>query len=64
MDIPDCMAVEEIRITTLDDKHMSKLSKLILHGWPSTKHEVQKDLQPCWTLRNEIAIIDGIAVKG
>ena len=37
MDIPDCMTVEEIRITVLDDVHIGMLSELILHGWPSTK---------------------------
>ena len=40
------------------------LLELTPHGWPSFQDEVQKDLQPYWTFRDEIAIIDSIAVKG
>ena len=39
------------------------LSELILHHWPSTKPEVQEDLQPYWSFRAKIAITDGIAMK-
>ena len=52
------------RLATLDDKYIGLLSELVLHSWPSTEAEVQKDLQPYWSFRDKIAIIDGIAVKG
>ena len=47
MDIPYCMTAEEIRIVILDDKHIGMVSELILHSWPSTKAEVQKEVQQC-----------------
>ena len=35
--------VEEISIATLDDEHIGTFSELILHSWPLTRPEVQKD---------------------
>ena len=46
MDVPDCMKAEEIRMAMLDDGQICILSKLVLCGWPSTKAEVQNDIQP------------------
>ena len=64
MYISDCMTAKEIRIAMPDDEHIGMLSELILHGWPSTKIEVQKHLQPCWSFKDENASIGGIAMKG
>ena len=40
------MTAEEPRLPTLDDEHLGMLSEYVLHGWLSTKAEVQKELQP------------------
>ena len=45
-DIPDCMIAEEIRIAILDDEQVDMLSEPILHSYPSTKAELQEELQP------------------
>ena len=37
MDIPDCMAAEDIRIATLDDDHIGMLLEHILYSWSLTK---------------------------
>ena len=47
MDVQDCMTAEEIRVATLDDEHIGKLSELILCSWPLIKSAVQKDWKPC-----------------
>ena len=57
MGITDCIT-EEIRKAMSCDEYIGMLSELILCVWPSTK------LQPYWSIRDEIAIIDGIAMKG
>ena len=36
------MTAEEIKMTTTDDEHIGMLSKLMVHGWLSTKVEVQE----------------------
>ena len=37
------------------------LPESLLQSWPSIKAEVQKNLQPYWSFRDETAIIDGTA---
>ena len=59
--IPYSMTAEEIRLAAKDDKPLCMLSENVLPGWPSTKTEVQKE--PYWSFRDEIVIIDGIAMK-
>ena len=51
MDIPDCMTAKEITSVTTDNKHLSRLSNNVKCGWPSTRPEVQKDLQQEWSFR-------------
>ena len=46
------------------DEHMGMVSEPVLHGWPSTKGEPQKDLKPYWLFKDEITIIDVTDMKG
>ena len=64
INISDCMTAEEIREVTLWDEHLSALAELVPCSWSSIKTEVQKELQLHWSLRNELAVTDGIAIKG
>ena len=61
--IPDCMMAEEIRLVMPNDEYIGMLSEPILHSWPSTKAEVQKDPHLYRLFRDEITIIDSIAMK-
>ena len=54
---------EEIRHATLEDDKMGALSTCVIHGWPSTRTEVIKE-QPYLSFRDEVVVIDGIAIKG
>ena len=36
---------EEIRFVTIGDKYLGMLSEYLLHGWPLTRPDVQKNLQ-------------------
>ena len=58
MDVPHCIQAEIIRLATLDNEHLAVLSEYVWNAWPLMKAEVQKELQPYWSLRDEIAIID------
>ena len=51
-------------MTILDNEHLSMLSKYVLCSWQSRKVEVQKETHLYWSSRDEIAIIDGTAMKG
>ena len=63
-DIPGCITADEIRTATVDNESLCILLDLILHGWPSSEAEVQKELQCYWSFWGENVIIDGIAKKG
>ena len=49
---------------TIDNEHIGLLSNYVLHVWPSTKLEVKNEVQPYWSFRDEIVVIDGIDRKG
>ena len=63
MDAPDGMKTEEIKIARLDDECIDMPSELALLTGHQTKAEAQKDLQPCWLFRDEIAIMYSIAMQ-
>ena len=63
MNIPDYITAEEIRIAALYDVHIGMQSELI-YDYISTKAPVQEDLQPCWSFRDEITIINNTTMKG
>ena len=58
------MMTEEIRHATPGNDHIKVLSHYVMHGWPSTRAEVLKEIQPYWSSRDEVAVIDRIAMKG
>ena len=51
------MTLEEIQMVTIDED-IGVMSNYVLHGWPSTEAEVQKVVQPYWSLRDEMAVIE------
>ena len=57
-------SLNEMRIATQEDDELALLKHAITHGWPSTIIEVPSELQAYWTFREELAIEDGIVLKG
>lgn len=51
-------------LQTASHIELNRLRETILHGWPDKKSEVPLDLRPYWDSRDELAISDGIVVKG
>ena len=41
---------------------MSK--NMIITGWLSTKVKLHSDLRPYWSYRDDVAVIDGVVMKG
>ena len=62
--IPECTTVEELQMDIIDNEKVGILSNYILQDWPATKAKVQKEVQQYSSFRDEIAVIDGIAMKG
>ena len=53
-----------MRIATPEDDELVLLKHTITHGWPSAIREVPSEIEPYWTLREELTIEDGIILKG
>ena len=63
-DIPECMSILQIQQASAQDKHLQCLKSFIIAGWPSTKDELHSDLRPYWSYRDDLAVIDGVVMKG
>ena len=63
-DIPECVSMAQIQQASTQDDHLQCLKSFIITGWPSTKDELHADLKPYWLYRDELAVIDGIVLKG
>ena len=57
-------SLNQLRVATQEDDVLVLLKQVITQGWPSNVKEVPKELQPYWTLREELTIEDGLILKG
>ena len=63
-DMLECVSMVEIQQASAWDNHLQKLKSFIISGWPDMKDELCADLRPYWSYRGELAVIDGIILKG
>ena len=40
------------------------LKNHIIAGWLSTRDELYSDIKPYWSYRDDLAVIDGVVMKG
>ena len=64
MDMSDCVSMAEIQQASSLDNHLQQLKGIIIRGWPDSRDELHADLQPYWSYRDELAVIDGVILKG
>ena len=63
-DILECVSISQIQQASAQDDHLLCLKSFIIAGWPSAKEELHIDLKPYWSYRDELAVIDGVMLKG
>ena len=63
-DIPECMSIVQIQQASTQDDHLQCLKNFIIAGWLSMKDELHSDLRPYWSYRDDLAVIDGVVMKG
>ena len=63
-DKPEWVSMAEIQHASSMDNHLQQLKGIIITGWPDSRDELCVDLQPYWSYRDELAVIDGIILKG
>ena len=59
-DMPECVSMAKIQQAL----SLQQLKGIIITGWPDSRDELQADLKPYWSYRGELAVIDGIILKG
>ena len=64
MDMPECVSIAEIQQASSLDNHLQQLKGIIISGWPDSRDKLCKDLQLCWSYRDELAVMDGVILKG
>ena len=63
-DIPECMSILQIQQTMAQDEHLQHLKNIINTGWPSTKDQLHINTRPYWSYKDNLAVIDGVVMKG
>ena len=53
-----------IQNETAKDEVLSALKEIIVQGWPAKMKDLPKDLHPYWSFRDELAVEDGLVLKG
>ena len=46
------------------DDELVLLKHIIMQGWPKSIKQVPPELQPFWTFREELTLMDGLTLKG
>ena len=62
--ILECISVAQIQQATVHNEHLQQLKGYIITGWPEIKDQVQHDIRTYWSFRDDMAVIDGIIMKG
>ena len=63
-DIPECVSILQIQQTTAQGEHLQCLKNIIITGWPNMKDQLHIDIRPYWSYKDDLAVIDGIVMKG
>ena len=61
---PECMSISQIQQTTVEHEHIQCLKNIIITGWPSTKELLHIYIRPYWSYKDDLAVIDGMVMKG
>ena len=63
-DMSECLSMTELQQASSQDDHLPKIKNSIIAGWPDSKDKINAELKPYWSYRDELAVIDGIILKG
>ena len=63
-DIPECMSICQIKQATTQDEHQQWLKSLIILDCSDTKDQLHEDIRLYWSLMDDLAVTDGVVMKG
>ena len=59
-----CDSLYQLRLAMQEDYALAILRHTITKGWPRSIKEVPHEIQPYWTIREELMVEDGLILKG
>ena len=62
--VPECMSISQIQQPMMQDGHLQHLKNNIISDWPATKDQLHLDIRSYWSYKDDLAVIDGIVMKG
>ena len=63
-DMLEYLSTADLQQASSQDSHIQKLKQFIITGWPDSKDEISEELEPYWSYRDELAVIESIVLKG
>ena len=64
VNLPVCTSIEDLQVVIHEDAHLQELRAYIVQGWSHKKEEVYHSMRQYWPKRNDLAMTDGIVMKG
>ena len=58
------MSISQIQQATMQNGHLQWLKNNIILGWPATKDQLHQDIRLYWSYKDDLAVIDGVVMKG
>ena len=62
--ILECISILQIQQATAQDDHLQTIEGNIIVGWPENKDQIPHDIRMYWSFRDDMAVINGIIMKG
>ena len=62
--IPKCMTMQGLQEATSQDQYLQCLMEFVIQGWPANKNQLPQNIRTYWTFRDDMAVTDGIVIKG
>ena len=56
--------MHELQEATFQEQHFLYLMEYVIQGWPERKNQLPQDFRTCWMLRDNMAVIEWVGIKG
>ena len=63
-DILEYISILQVQQAMTQDEYLQCLTNIIITGWPSTRNQLHIDIRPYWSYRDDMVVIDNVAMKG
>ena len=55
--------LKQLQVQTLNDKTLKSLAYYVAQGWVKLQKQLNSELQPCYSLRDDITVVNDVILK-